>query len=145
MGHRPVGQLGADGSTVLFWSFIFFPLLVTSVCVIVAQVYAQITIQWRWRAWLNNQVLDRWLTNGRYYQLNLVGGDHTNPEYRIADDIRAATEAPIDFVTGVTTAVLSAATFIVVLWTIGGSLNRRGKPKPAPEDTTDRKSVQQSR
>jgi ABC-type uncharacterized transport system fused permease/ATPase subunit len=50
------------------------------------------------------------------YQLNLVSGDHKNPEYRIADDVRVATEAPVDFVTGMTTAVLSAATFIVVLW-----------------------------
>lgn len=111
-----------DGTTVLFWSIIYFPLLVASVCLIVAQVYAQMTIQRRWRAWLNNHLLDRWLTNGRYYQLNLVSGDHANPEYRIADDVRAATEAPVDFATGVATAVLSAATFIVVLWTIGGSL-----------------------
>jgi ABC-type uncharacterized transport system fused permease/ATPase subunit len=111
-----------DGSTVLFWSLAYFPLLMASVCLAVAQVYAQMTIQRRWRAWLNNHVLDRWLTNGRYYQLNLVNGDHANPEYRIADDIRAATEAPVDFATGVATAVLSAATFIVVLWTIGGSL-----------------------
>jgi vitamin B12/bleomycin/antimicrobial peptide transport system ATP-binding/permease protein len=59
----------------------------------------------------------------RYYQLNLVSGDHKNPEYRIADDVRVATEAPVDFVTGMTTAVLSAATFIVVLWTIGGALS----------------------
>jgi vitamin B12/bleomycin/antimicrobial peptide transport system ATP-binding/permease protein len=36
--------------------------------------------------------------------------------------VRIATEAPIDFATGVTTAVLLAATFIVVLWTIGGAL-----------------------
>jgi putative ATP-binding cassette transporter len=36
--------------------------------------------------------------------------------------MRVATEAPVDFVTGMTTAVLSAATFIVVLWTIGGAL-----------------------
>jgi vitamin B12/bleomycin/antimicrobial peptide transport system ATP-binding/permease protein len=111
-----------EGATVLYWSIIYFPLLVASVCLAVAQVYAQMTIQRRWRAWLNNHLLDRWLTNGRYYQLNLVGGDHANPEYRIADDVRAATEAPVDFATGVATAVLSAATFIVVLWTIGGSL-----------------------
>ena len=83
----------------------------------------RMTTQRRWRAWLNNHLLDRWLTNGRYYQLNLVSGDHKNPEYRIADDVRVATEAPVDFATGVTTAVLSAATFIVVLWTIGGSLS----------------------
>jgi len=52
-----------------------------------------------------------------------VQGDHKNPEYRIADDIRLATESPVDFFTGITTAVLSALTFIVVLWTIGGSLS----------------------
>ena len=50
-------------------------------------------------------------------------GDHKNPEYRIADDIRLATDSPVDFLTGITTAVLSALTFIVVLWTIGGSLS----------------------
>ena len=111
-----------DASTVLFWSVIYFPLLVTSVCLVVAKVYAQMTMQWRWRAWVNNHLLDRWLTNGRYYQLNLVSGDHANPEYRIADDVRVATEAPVEFAIGVTSAVLSAATFIVVLWTIGGSL-----------------------
>ena len=71
---------------------------------------------------MNNHVLDRWLKNGRYYQLNLVTGDHKNPEYRIADDVRVATEAPVEFATGVTTAILSAATFIVVLWSIGGAL-----------------------
>jgi putative ATP-binding cassette transporter len=112
-----------DASTVLFWSAIYVPLLVLSVSFVVAQSYAQMTIQWRWRAWLNNHLLDRWLTNGRYYQLNLISGDHTNPEYRIADDIRVATESPVDFTTGIVSALLSAATFVVVLWTIGGPLS----------------------
>src|SRR4029079_11038506 len=88
----------------------------------VVQVYARMSIQRRWRAWLNNELLDNWLKNGRYYQLDLVSGGHRNPECRLADDVRVATDAPIDFATGMTTAVLSAATFIVVLWTIGGAL-----------------------
>ena len=78
--------------------------------------------QRRWRAWLTANITDRWLSNGRYYQLNLVSGDHENPEYRIAEDLRVSTDAPIDFAVGVLSAGLSAATFIVVLWTIGGSL-----------------------
>jgi vitamin B12/bleomycin/antimicrobial peptide transport system ATP-binding/permease protein len=52
-----------------------------------------------------------------------VSGDHENPEYRIADDVRVATESPVDFLTGVLQAFLSAATFIAVLWTIGGALD----------------------
>lgn len=67
-------------------------------------------------------MVSRWLKNGRYYQLNLVGGDHQNPETRIAEDLRIATDSPVDFVSGVTSALLSAVTFIVVLWTIGGAL-----------------------
>jgi putative ATP-binding cassette transporter len=112
-----------DATTVFFFSMVYFPLLAASVCLVVAQVYARMTTQRRWREWLTHHLLDRWLINGRYYQLHLVHGDHKNPEYRIADDIRLATDSPVDFAAGVTTAVLSAATFIAVLWTIGGSLS----------------------
>ena len=112
-----------DATTVFFLSMVYFPLLAASVCLVVAQVYARMTTQRRWRGWLTHHLLDRWLINGRYYQLHLVHGDHKNPEYRIADDIRLATDSPVDFAAGVTTAVLSAATFIAVLWTIGGSLS----------------------
>ena len=112
-----------DANSILFLSMIYFVLLAVSVSLVVGQVYARMTMQRRWREWLTHHLFDRWLINGRYYQLHLVHGDHKNPEYRIADDIRLATESPVDFVTGITTAVLSALTFIVVLWTIGGSLS----------------------
>jgi putative ATP-binding cassette transporter len=111
-----------DSATVLWLSAVFFPLAFASVGLGVAEVFARMGIQRRWRAWLTDNVLSRWLSNGRYYQLNLVAGDHKNPEYRIAEDLRIATDAPVDFVAGVTSALLSAATFIVVLWTIGGAL-----------------------
>src|SRR5437763_11301682 len=111
-----------DSATVYYFAAGFFPLAIGSVLLGVAQVFARMGIQRRWRAWLTHSVVSRWLTNGRYYQLDLVGGDHKNPEYRIAEDLRIATDAPVDFVAGVTSAFLSAATFIVVLWTIGGAL-----------------------
>ncbi|MFZ1209561.1 MAG: ABC transporter ATP-binding protein/permease, partial [Pseudolabrys sp.] len=111
-----------DSATVLWLSVVFFPLALTSVGLGVAEVFARMGIQRRWRAWLTDNVVSRWLNNGRYYQLNLVAGDHKNAESRIAEDLRIATEAPVDFVAGVTLAVLSAATFIAVLWTIGGAL-----------------------
>src|SRR3954452_1687925 len=111
-----------DSATVYYLAAVFFPLAIGSVLLGVAQVFARMGIQRRWRAWLTNAVISRWLANGRYYQLNLVGGDHKNPEYRIAEDLRIATDSPVDFVAGVTSAFLSAATFIVVLGTIGGAL-----------------------
>src|SRR3954464_9386582 len=111
-----------ESATVFYLTAVFFPLAIGSVLLGVAQVFARMGIQRRWRAWLTSSVMTRWLANGRYYQLNLVGGDHANPEYRIAEDLRIATDSPVDFIAGVTSALLSAATFIVVLWTIGGSL-----------------------
>ncbi|MDB5631818.1 MAG: putative ATP-binding protein, partial [Tardiphaga sp.] len=111
-----------DAGTVWTLTGIFFPLAIGSVLLGVAQVYTRMGIQRRWRAWLTNSVVSRWLTSGRYYQLNLVGGDHQNPEYRIAEDLRVATDSPVDFAAGVISAFLSATTFIVVLWTIGGAL-----------------------
>ncbi len=111
-----------DAATVFHLTGVFFPLAIGSVLLGVGQVFARMSIQRRWRAWLTHAVISRWLKNGRYYQLNLVGGDHKNPEYRIAEDLRIATDSPVDFISGVTSALLSAATFIVVLWTIGGAL-----------------------
>ena len=87
-----------DSATVFFLTGVFFPLAIGSVLVGVAQVFARMGIQRRWRAWLTSAVLTRWLANGRYYQLNLVGGDHKNPEYRIAEDLRVSTDAPVDFI-----------------------------------------------
>jgi putative ATP-binding cassette transporter len=66
--------------------------------------------------------VDRWLARGRYYHLNLISGEHENPEHRIAEDVRVATEAPVDFGAGLLAAFLSAGTFIVVLWVVGGEL-----------------------
>src|SRR5438477_5688740 len=74
-----------DSSRALFVSLIYFPLLAASVCVVISQVYVKMAMQRRWRGWLTQHLLDRWLKNGRYYQLHLVTGDHQNPEYRIAD------------------------------------------------------------
>ena len=111
-----------DAATVFSLIAIFIPLAAGSVTLGVIMVYVRMSMQRRWRAWLNHAVIDRWLANGRYYQLNLVSGDHKNPEFRIADDLRISTDAPVDFFAGVTSAFLSATTFIVVLWTIGGAL-----------------------
>jgi putative ATP-binding cassette transporter len=111
-----------ESSTVLSLSLLYLPLLAGSVLVSVMQLRLRMSIQRRWRAWLNHRLLDRWLRDGRCYQLEHVGGPHQNPEGRIADDARIATEAPVELSIGLTTAVLSAATFIMVLWTVGGAV-----------------------
>jgi putative ATP-binding cassette transporter len=112
-----------DAHTVYVLSVVFLPLVLGSVALVTVQVYVRMMIQRRWRSWLTTALIARWLANGRYYQLNLIGGDaHKNPEARLSEDMRIATESPVDFLAGVISAFVSASTFIVVLWTIGGAL-----------------------
>lgn len=111
-----------DAAAVLLLSAIFFPLAAATIGLGVLNVYARMSTQRRWRAWLSSNVLNEWIKNGRYYQLNFVSGDHQNPEGRLTEDLRISTDAPVDFLVGVVTATLSALTFITVLWAIGGAL-----------------------
>lgn len=112
-----------DAPVIGHLALIYLAILAVSVTFAIIQVHLRTALQRAWRRWLTSRLVARWLDNGRYYQLNLVTGDHANPEARMSEDMRIATEAPIDFVSGVLQAFLSAATFIVVLWTIGGALD----------------------
>ena len=112
-----------DAAAVFRQSLILFPLVLATVAMGCANTFSKMTLQREWRSWLNSHVLDQWLKNGRYYQLNLMKGDHSTPEYRVADDLRLSVDAPVDLVLGVFTAVTSAITFTGVLWFIGGDLN----------------------
>jgi putative ATP-binding cassette transporter len=111
-----------NSNKFLILTMIYLVLLSASIVISAIYVYARMAVQRRWREWLTNQLIDRWCKDGRYYQLNLVGGAPANPECRLADDVRIATEAPVDLVSGMIAAILSAATFVTVLWNIGGAL-----------------------
>ena len=78
------------------------------------------TMQRKWREWLSKQLIEQWLAKGRYRRSDLILDDHQNPEYRIAEDARVATDAPVDFMFGLAAALLTAVTFIGVLWSGSG-------------------------
>ena len=53
-------------------------------------------LQLDWRRWLTARVIGDWMEDARHYQADLIPGDHANPDGRIAEDIRIATEVAID-------------------------------------------------
>jgi putative ATP-binding cassette transporter len=115
--------LQAQDTAVALHQGLMFPLWVGGyLAMCVFAMWVRMTMQRTWRAFVNDRLLDRWLKRSHFYQLELIDGDHKNPEHRINDDVRIATEMPVDFVTGFITSVLSAATFFVVLWSVGGSI-----------------------
>jgi putative ATP-binding cassette transporter len=88
----------------------------------VAIVITRETLQVRWREWIVRQLVGQWLARHHYYHLAVTHTEPPNPEYRIADDTRWATEPLVDLAIGLFSAVLGAAAFISILWTVGGSL-----------------------
>ena len=77
-------------------------------------------VQRKWHEWLTTHLIGYWIADDRYARLARVEGEHQIPEYRIAEDVRIATDAPIDFALGVLSSLLTAIIFIQVLWNIGG-------------------------
>jgi putative ATP-binding cassette transporter len=101
-----------------------FAIIIAAMAAIgVGIVLARETLQVRWRAWLVEHLLDRWLGRQRFYHLNVTGKEPPNPEYRISDDTRWATEPLVDLGIGLLSAVVGAAAFISILWTVGGSIS----------------------
>jgi putative ATP-binding cassette transporter len=123
---------GRNGQEVFRQALIFVPLTVANVSLAMAAIFMRMSTQQKWRRWLNGHVLDRWIANGRYYQLSFLSGDHANPEYRVAEDLRVSVDAPVDFAIGLLNAFLSAVTFIGVLWLIGGALTIPGTQITVP-------------
>ena len=95
----------------------------------VALLQTRMRFQLRWREWLTQTLVRRWMERRRFYQLSVLRLVD-NPEARIAEDGRIAIELFVDFATGVTNALLMAASFVSVLWFIGGSLTFGGVTIP---------------
>jgi putative ATP-binding cassette transporter len=109
-------------ASVMLGIGIVLALAVASAAASVGLVHMRMRLQLRWRQWLTAHLVGRWLSERRFYQLNIVGGEGSNPEFRIADDVRLATEPLVDFAHGLGNALLSAAAFIGVLWVVGGGI-----------------------
>jgi putative ATP-binding cassette transporter len=100
----------------------FVPLAAASIFLAILSVWSRMTMQRTWREWLSNYLYDYWLENDHYIRLKSMPGDHQAPEFRIAEDVRIATDLPIDLTIGLFSSFLTAITFIGVLWSVGDGL-----------------------
>lgn len=78
-------------------------------------------LQLGWRQWLTRKILDDWLTRGRQHQITYMDGDHDNPDGRIAEDIRIATEYAIELGLSFSYCVLLLISFTSILWHLSGA------------------------
>lgn len=111
-----------DGSTLSLAIITIVALIAAGAASAVAMIRCRMTLQIRWRQWLTGDLLRRWLSDQRYYRLAVSDEEQINPEYRIADDLRLASEPVIEFAIGFINATLVAIAFVGILFWVGGSL-----------------------
>jgi putative ATP-binding cassette transporter len=112
-----------DGESALIAMAVFPVLVLIAAGLGVVILISRETFQVHWRAHVTAKLADGWIGERRFYRLGLSGYEPANPEYRIADDVRWATEPVVDFAIGLLSALITAITFIGILWSIGGSLS----------------------
>jgi len=111
-----------DASALWTQAALFVPLAVASAVLAATSVWGRMTAQRKWRESVTRQVIEYWLANDNIRRLDPLASDSANPEYRISEDVRIATEAPIDLMLAFLASVLTAVVFLSVLWSVGGSL-----------------------
>jgi len=93
----------------------------------VYQIYLNQWLQIRWRRWLTQTYLDRWLTGANHYRMQLRGDAADNPDQRIAEDVKEFIDAgasgigilPIGL--GLLNSVVTLGSFAVILWNLSGT------------------------
>ncbi len=107
---------------VIIWSIAQLAILAAGTgLVAIATIQCRMRLQLSWRLWLTSQLVDRWMEIGTRREY-VAEHPIDNPEARIAEDGRLAIELFVDLTGGVINIVLLSASFIVVLWQVGGSI-----------------------
>ncbi len=87
------------------------------------QNYFYALMQIRWRNWLTNYFVTRWLSSRAYYQIETFGSEVDNADQRISDDINELINVFAGLTLGVVQAILSLTTFSVILWSLSTPLD----------------------
>jgi len=105
------------------------PLIVRFSGLVAALIFAAVMkfylvqlIQIRWRRWMTEAYISRWLDNKAYYLAALRGRDGDNPDQRIAEDIRFFTSESLSLLTSMVGEALTLISFTVILLGLAGPL-----------------------
>jgi len=70
-----------------------------------------------WYQWLNNQILEKYLSNRAYYKINF-SSDVDNPDQRLSQEIEPIARTALNFSATLLEKILEMTTFLVILWSI---------------------------
>ena len=107
-----------------FWLFlgVYGGVFVVGTAIVVIYRYCQQLLGVYWREWLTNNILQRYLDNRAYYQIN-AQKQIDNPDQRIAEDIKSFTRTSLTLLLSILDSVITLVSFVGVLWAISSSLS----------------------
>lgn len=117
--YNTVQNLDESGFFYQIW--VFFGLAMVWIAVAVFLDFFTSWLQIRWRRWMTNHYLQRWLSHRAYYRLQLTG-DTDNPDQRIAEDVRFYIENTFGLTLALIRRVVSLFSFALILWSLSGPL-----------------------
>jgi putative ATP-binding cassette transporter len=88
----------------------------------VYRLYLQQMLTIRWRSWLTDGMLSKWLSNNRFYFLTFADKTTDNPDQRIAEDLRNLCTITLSLGLGLLASVTTLVSFFFILWNLSGEL-----------------------
>lgn len=114
------GLQAYDKRTTIRLLMYFFGLAGIYIVIAVYRYYISQLLQLRWRKWLTNNFIQRWLTDRRYYLIENFDESTDNPDQRIQEDVGGIVANSLSLITGIVSAVTTFFAFIFVLWRLSG-------------------------
>jgi len=93
------------------------------IVIAVYYLYLRQMLMIRWRRWLTENLMQRWLGNRVYYLLQLKDYGTDNPEQRIEQDINGVTQQTIAIAMGLLNSIVTLFSFLFILWALSGPLS----------------------
>jgi vitamin B12/bleomycin/antimicrobial peptide transport system ATP-binding/permease protein len=101
----------------------FTVLALIYIAVAVYRIYLNQMLEMRWRRWLTEDYLGRWMAGQTYYRIEVQHGGTDNPDQRIAEDLRLFTGGSLSLSLGLLSSVVTLASFVGILWSLSGDLD----------------------
>ena len=112
----------------------FIPIVALLIPSEVLRVYLRKILEIRWRRWMTEQLLERWLAHRAYYTISLTPGSDLNgtdnPDQRIAEDVRDYVAYVLQLGLGLLSKTVSFVSFAGILWALSGSIEVLGVAIP---------------
>jgi putative ATP-binding cassette transporter len=119
-------DLGRLSEAVLLFALLLAAIALSNA----AHLAAKRGIALGWRKALTERLLGTWLAEGRHWRIAQLADSPDNPDGRIAEDIRVATEHAIELLATLVYCVALLSAFIGILWSLSGSVTVLGVPIP---------------